>query len=227
MKIQEFVDEAHYINLDYRTDRKEFMDNQLKSLGLDGFINRFPGVDVFGKTEYIRDDNHKMFLAGQACSLAHQNVIREAKKNNSRNVLIMEDDALFYNCEDYNGIDIIEKALDDLSKINDWEIYFLGSGIHDNELNLISPNLIKCECCISLQGYIVNERCFDKILNNKFDKPYDVMDIFLNNNFKEKYITYPVSLLQKGNNINDIGGHSTVGDDFWLNQFNKPINKKY
>lgn len=227
MKLQEFVDGAFYINLDYRVDRKDFMETQLKSLGMLDFVKRFPGVNVFNQTEYIRDDNHKMFLAGQACSLAHQNVVRAAKKNNFKNVLIMEDDALFYDCDDYKGIDIIERALDDLSKIDDWEIYFLGSGIHDKELNLISPNLIKCDCCISLQGYILNEKCFDKILENKFDKPYDVMDIFLNNNFKEKYITYPISLLQKENNISDIGGHSTVGNDFWLNQYNKPINKKY
>lgn len=228
MKIQDFVDEAYYINLDYRVDRRDFMDYQLKSLGLDNFIKRIPGIDVFGKIEHIREDSYKMFLAGQACSLSHKSVIQKAKNNGSKNVLVMEDDAVFYNCEDYNGLDIIEKALYSLSLIDNWEIYFIGSGVHDKELNLAAPNLIKCDCCISLHGYIVNEKCFDKILENKFDKPYDVMDIFLNNNFKEKYVTYPVSLVQSGNNISDIGGHSTVGVDFWTNQYkNKPLIKKY
>lgn len=227
MKIQEFVDEAYYINLDYRTDRRKFMETQLTKLGLYDFIRREPGVDVFGKTDYIRDDSHKMFLAGQACSLAHQNVIKRAKENGSKNVLIMEDDALFYDCDDYKSLEIIEFALDELSKIDDWEIYFLGSNIHDKELNLKSPHLIKCGCCISLQGYIVNQKCFDKILENKFDKPYDVMDIFINNNFTEKYITHPVVLLQNGDGLSDIGGHKTLGVDFWLNNFNKPIIKNY
>jgi GR25 family glycosyltransferase involved in LPS biosynthesis len=227
MKLQDFVDEAYYINLDYRTDRREFMENQLKSLGLVDFIKRVPGVNVFDKTEYIREDNDKMFLAGQACSLAHKNVIRMAKENGSKNVLILEDDALFYDCESYKGLDIIEKSLDNLSKIDNWEIFYLGSNIFDKELNLVDDNLIKCECCVSLQGYIVNHTCFDKILENKFDKPYDVMDIFINNNFKEKYITYPVTLLQNGNDISDIGGHSTMGKDFWINKFNKTIVKKF
>jgi GR25 family glycosyltransferase involved in LPS biosynthesis len=164
MKLQDFVDEAYYINLDYRTDRREFMENQLKSLGLVDFIKRVPGVNVFDKTEYIREDNDKMFLAGQACSLAHKNVIRMAKENGSKNVLILEDDALFYDCESYNGLDIIEKSLDNLSKIDNWEIFYLGSNIFDKELNLVDDNLIKCECCVSLQGYIVNHTCFDKIL---------------------------------------------------------------
>lgn len=227
MRIQDFVDEAYYINLDYRTDRREFMENQLKSLGLIDFIKRVPGVNVFNKTEYIRENNDKMFLAGQACSLAHQNVIRMAKNNGSKNVLILEDDALFYNCESYQGLNIIESALDNLSKVDNWEIFYLGSNIFDKELNLVSNNLIKCECCVSLQGYIVNHTCFDKILENKFDKPYDVMDIFVNNNFKEKYMVYPVTLLQKGNDVSDIGGHTTMGNDFWINQFNKPIIKNF
>jgi GR25 family glycosyltransferase involved in LPS biosynthesis len=227
MKIQEFVDEAYYINLDYRTDRREFMETQLKSLGLYDFIKRIPGVDVFGKTEYIVEDHNKMFLAGQACSFAHRNAIKKAKENGSKNVLVLEDDALFYNCDEYNGLDIIESALDDLSKINNWEIYFLGSTIYDKELDLRAPNLIKCECCVSLQGYVVNHTCFDKIIDNKYDKPFDVMDIFINNNFKEKYITYPAALTQCGNNISDIGGHTTMSIDFWLDFFNKPVIKNY
>jgi hypothetical protein len=53
------------------------------------------------------------------------------------------------------------------------------------------------------------------------------MDIFINNNFKEKYITYPVTLLQNGNYISDIGGHSTMSEEFWLSHYNKPIIKNF
>ena len=209
--MSENIDKIYYINLEKRTDRKEQIEKELDQFGL--------------PYERINAIEHTEGCIG--CSCSHLFALKKAKEKGYKNVLIMEDDALFYDCDDYKSLEIIEFALDELSKIDDWEIYFLGSNIHDKELNLKSPHLIKCGCCISLQGYIVNQKCFDKILENKFDKPYDVMDIFINNNFTEKYITHPVVLLQNGDGLSDIGGHKTLGVDFWLNNFNKPIIKNY
>lgn len=224
MKIKDFISAGYYINLDYREDRNRFMQNQLNELGLSDVVKRYSAVKAFDKTEYIRDDAEKMLAATRAAALSHKNLVQIAKDNNYENILILEDDALFYNCEEYKGMDIIEKALDDLNAIPNWEIYFLGANLHDVELNLISPNLIKCNCAVSTQSYILNKNTFDRILNEEL---ITYMDVFLDRTFTEKYISYPIANIQCSNDVSDIGGHSSVGLDFWLNQYNKPVNKLF
>jgi GR25 family glycosyltransferase involved in LPS biosynthesis len=227
MKIQEFVDGAFYINLNHRKDKDEFMVNQFNQLGLNNFVERFSAISAFDSIEYRLDDSEKMFLLGRATSLSHKSVVEMAKKRKYKNVLIMEDDAMFHRTNDYHGLDTVEKSLDELKLFENWEILFLGANLHDKELNLVSKHLIKCDCCISTHAYILNEKCYDKILSNNFDKPFDVMDIFLNNNFKEKYIVYPVGVIQKEGNISDIGGHYSFNNQFWLSQYDKPIKKNF
>lgn len=225
MKIQDFVDGGFYINLDHRKDKNEVMVNQLKDLGLDEFVERFSAVAAFDTIDYRVTDNDKMFLLGKATSQSHKTIIQIAKDRGYKNVLILEDDALFY--ENTKSLEIIESALDELNKVDEWDVFFLGANLHDKELNLQSEHLIKCDCCISSHAYILNEKCFDKILNNGFDKPFDVMDIFLNNNFKNKFITYPATVIQRGGNVTDLGGHISMSEEFWLSHYNKPIIKNF
>lgn len=220
MKIKDFISGGFYINLDYRKDRNDHMINELSSNDLLDVVNRFPAVKAFEKTEYIRNNEAKMLSATLAAASSHREVVKIAKENNFEKILILEDDAKFYNTENYRGIDIIEKALDQLSNIDNWEIFFLGSNLHDTELKLCTPNLIKCDCCVSTQAYILNRNTFDKILN---EPEIRYMDVFLNNNFTEKYIVYPLSLVQKSDDVSDIGGHPSVGVEFWESQYNKPL----
>jgi len=225
MKIQEFVSGAFYINLEHRKDKNEFMIEQFKRLGLDAFVERFPAISAFDTIDYRVDDNHKMFLLGQACSLSHKNIIQIAKDRGYKNVLIFEDDALFYENETYTALQIIEEALNELTKINNWDIFYFGANLHDKELKLYSDHIIKCDCCTSTQAYILNSTSFDKVLENKFDKPFDVIDIYLNNTFKNKYLVYPAAVIQKGGGVSDIGGHVCFNEEFWLSHYNKPIIK--
>lgn len=226
MKLQDFIGGGFYINLDHRIDKNEFMMNQLTKLGLDSIIKRFSAVKVSDKTEYTREDPQMMLKLGLATAASHKSIVNIAKKNNWKNVLILEDDALFYNTDEYKAINIIEKALDELNNIPDWDIYYLGSNLCDTELRFHTEHLLRCDCCMSSHAYILNERTFDIILNYSFDKPFDAMDFFLHKTFTNKYITYPAVVLQKGNNISDIGGHPSYGESFWLDQYkNKPIIK--
>lgn len=220
MKIKDFISAGYYINLDYRTDRNKHMMSELKTHHLENDIKRFPAIKAFEKTEFIINDSSKMLSATLAASASHREIIKIAKQNDFENVLILEDDAKFYNTENYKGIDIIEKALDQLSIIENWEIFFLGSNLHDEVLNLHSPNLIKCDCCVSTQAYILNKKTYNRILE---ENEIRYMDVFLNNTFKEKYITYPLSLIQKSDDISDIGGHVSMSTKFWESQYIKPI----
>lgn len=225
MKIQEFVSGGFYINLDHRSDKNEMMISQLKSLGLYGFVERFSAIAAFNTIEYRVTDDKKMSLLSRSASLSHKKIIQIAKDRCYKHVLVLEDDAFFY--ENTKSLQTIESALDELNKIDDWDVFFLGSNLHDKELKLQSDHLIKCDCCVASHAYILNEKCFDAVLSNGFDTRWDILDIFLNNNFKNKFISYPATVIQRGCIVTDAGGHMSMNEEFWLNQYNKPIIKNY
>jgi hypothetical protein len=227
MKIQEFVDGAFYINVDHRTDKNQFMIEQFKKLGLENFVERFSGISPYDTVDFRADDSEKMFLLGSAGSRSHKEVIRIAKNRGYKNVLVFEDDALFYEKDNYNGLTTVELALDELSKINDWDIFYLGANIADSELNLHSEHLIKCQVCICTHAYILNSKHFDKVIENGFDRPWDFLDIFFNDVFKNKYVSYPISVIQKGGLQTDIGGVVSMGEEFWLSHYDKKIIKHF
>jgi GR25 family glycosyltransferase involved in LPS biosynthesis len=226
MKIQDFVDGGFYINLDYRKDRNELMKNQLVELGLDELITRVSATSVTNSTVYSLDNQELITSISRATSESHRKIIQIAKERKYKNVLILEDDALFYNDNNIKGIDIIEKCLDDLDKIPDWEIFFLGTSIHDTTLNLVSNNIIKCDCCVAAHAYILNENSYDTLLSIDLTKEY-AMDLWMDRNLTEKYVAYPMAVPQRGGDLSDIGGHLCVGPDFFKRQYERPIIRNF
>lgn len=225
MKLQDFISKGFYINLDYRKDKKLHIEQELALYGLQDVIVRFSAIKAFETVEYIRESPEKMLQASIATARSHKEVIKLAKDNNLVNVLILEDDIKFYNTEFYRGLDIIETALDQLQYIDNWEILFLGTNLHDSILHLNSPNLVKCSCCVSTQAYILNSSTFSRILD--YEGEITHMDVFLDRTFDEKYVIYPLSLVQKSEEISDIGGHISPSLEFWKNHYKKPIIKSY
>lgn len=220
MKIQDFIDAGFYINLDYRKDRDEIMRNQLIQLGLDNVITRVSAIAVTDSTVYSLDNKELIQSISRATAESHKKIIRLAKEKKYKNVLILEDDAFFYN--GIKSLELIEKCLDDISKIPNWEVFFLGTNIHDTSLNLITDNIIKCNCCVSTHSYIVNENSYDRLLSFDSDKDY-AMDMWIDQNLTEKYVSYPMAVPQRGGDLSDIGGHPSIGPDFWEKHYEKPI----
>jgi GR25 family glycosyltransferase involved in LPS biosynthesis len=220
MKIKEFTPGGFYINLDYREDRNLFIQQELSKYDLFSHVLRLPAIKAFDSTQHIINDSEKMLKASTATAQSHIKAIQIAKRNNWDKVLILEDDAQFYNTETYQGIDVIEQALDQLNTIPDWEVFYLGANLCDETLVKVDTNLIKCDCCYSTQAYILNSSTFDRILE---EDTITHMDVFLNRHFKNSYIPYPLALIQKSDDISDIGGHKTFSNSFWENQYNKPI----
>ena len=73
------IKHAFYINLLSRSDRKQHVENQLKSIGINA--QRFNAI--------------KMTNGAIGCSMSHLKIIETAKLNNWEHVLIVEDDILF------------------------------------------------------------------------------------------------------------------------------------
>ena len=225
MKLQEFVDGGFYINLDYREDRNKLMMNQLIDLELNTFVERISAVSVTNSTVYSLDNQELITSISRATAESHKKIIRIAKDRNYKNVLILEDDAVFFNDENVKGMDIIEKSLDQLSTIPNWDVFFLGTNIHDESLNLIGENLVKCDCCVSTHAYILNCNSYDKLLSLDLTTQY-AMDIWIDRCLTEKYVAYPMAVPQRGGDLSDIGGHPSFGPNFWKSHYDKPIVRK-
>jgi hypothetical protein len=226
MKLQDFVNGGFYINLDYREDRNLLMKNQLIDLELDKIVERMSAVSITSSTVYSLDNKELITSISRATAESHKKIISTAKERNYKNVLILEDDALFLNDENVEGLTIIEKSLDDLNNIPNWEVFFLGTNIHDKSLNLVGNNLIKCDSCVSTHAYILNCNSFDKLLSLDLTTHY-AMDIWIDQCLTEKYVAYPMAVPQRGGDLSDIGGHPSFGPDFWKKHYEKPIIRNF
>ena len=79
----EDIKHAYYINLEHRTDRKEHVELQLKTLGIEA--SRFDAI--------------KMENGAIGCSLSHLKLLEQALENQYDHILIMEDDITFLDPE--------------------------------------------------------------------------------------------------------------------------------
>lgn len=211
MKITDFFADAYYINVDDRVDRREKIENELKKYNLFDFVKRFNAF----KPDIKTPEN-----CVRSSGASHREIIRIAKNQNLKNILILEDDVFFKD----NGINIIESSLDTLSEI-DWEIYYMSANIFDNPLQLISNNLIKIDGCYCIHAYAVNNTVFDKIL--LYDPYKDIpFDAYITINQYKKYGTYPLSCSQYDGVSDNVGGYMSY-DSIFENVYsrNTIINK--
>jgi GR25 family glycosyltransferase involved in LPS biosynthesis len=148
--------------------------------------------------------------------------------------LIFEDDVIIYE----NGLKNIEKALDDISKIRNWDMLYLSGLVIDNNLKYITDNLVKANIILTGHAYAVNKCAYDRIL--KYDPELDcAIDGWYGQQAKEggelgslfnKYLVYPLSMHQRHSvsdiDISDNGipsnGHGLAP---YIATYSKPIIK--
>jgi len=233
----EFLDGCYYINMDHRTDKNAAMIQHLSSLGIADQFQRFRGVspkeigfepisstfthpypNPHGKFEHIH--------YSIACSRAHINLIQHAKDTNKRAILILEDDARFYSENGANPIENVYNALKQIKKINDWELLYIGGGIGDKELNFVDENILKTDLPANAYAYIVNHTAYDGFINNR-----DIIqwsDCFMTMYFKQKYMIYPLTVVEEMVNHTDIMETQCIPNlNFRREAYNKPIRKLY
>lgn len=232
MKIQDFFKESFYINLDSRTDRKEQFVNEIKEYGLTDFIKRSPACvpkidDVGNDFELLGYRKHG------ACGRSHRNLVQYAKDKDLENILILEDDAVFYNDGDTSAIDLIESALDTLVNIPDWDLVYLGGIIHEEDNHKPFGNLRKVDKILTTHAWGINKRCYDTILKyrpgdgltEEFDSPIDG-NIGTNTNLN-KFLVYPLAVYQRPNILSDCAINSDgvilKSDDVnpWISNYTK------
>ena len=135
----EFLDKIIYINLEHREDRRQIMrDFFNKGQIPDDKIMRFPAIQ------------HEVGAVG--ASYSHINVLKLAKENKWKNVLILEDDVEWVNFEEnYKEIERLMKE--------DWDVFMIGGTYVDKEE-------LRVKIGYSGYSYIVREHYYDNLLQN-------------------------------------------------------------
>lgn len=117
MVFQNIFDKTYIINLPERIDRKHEIQAELKSIGSDlitGKVELFPAI----KPHDYGDFPSQGVLG---CFLSHLQVLKLAREENLKNVLIIEDDLAIS-----RRIRRISSILPDFLNDRDWDIIFLG-----------------------------------------------------------------------------------------------------
>lgn len=155
--LDEFVDCKVLINLEERSDRLETSKKELASVGITNF-SLFKGI------------KHSIGISG--CSRSHYEIIKLAKEQNYKNVLIFEDDIKFTLERETFRETITNAFLDiQLKNLNVSMLYLGGnlkgmpeSGKHEHVR--YGRNLFELIGCKTTHAYIVFENVYDTIINN-------------------------------------------------------------
>jgi GR25 family glycosyltransferase involved in LPS biosynthesis len=137
-----------YINLESRKDRKEHIEQELKSVGINGV--RFNAVKL---------QNGRI-----GCSMSHLKCLQIAKKNNWPYVMICEDDLLFIDKEK------AVKHMNDFFKLHsspsDTCNVMLLAGNNVPPYKNIDDTCIRVSHCQTTTGYIVKNEYYDTLMQN-------------------------------------------------------------
>jgi glycosyl transferase family 25 len=137
----EFVDKVIYINLDHREDRLEIM-------------KKFFADTKIPLDKVIRFSAIKRSFGALGCTESHMGVLKLAKSNGWKNILILEDDLQILNFnEGY-------RKLEELVALPKWDVIMLTGWYYRH-------NLPRVYSAGNSGAYLVNEKYIDTLLENR------------------------------------------------------------
>ncbi len=164
--INDYFDKIYCLNLNRRKDKWDKAKKRFDELKID--VERFPAID--GK--YLTDDDlipyKKLNKFEVGCILSHYQIIKNAKKNHFKKILIFEDDVLF--------IDNFQSLFkESISKINEWKLLYLGGSQWQwGDIEFVD-GFYYTNHTDGTFAYAIDESMYDAILNTSKinDKPID------------------------------------------------------
>ena len=146
LKIISDIKYCFYINLDFRTDRKAFVEEELTKIGLSSVYQRFNA---------IKNVNGRI-----GCSLSHLKCLQMAKENKWDHILICEDDIQFLNPTLFvNNLNRF------LNNHDNWDVLLLA-GNNVPPYVPIDDTCVKVSHCQTTTGYIVKSHYYDTLIDN-------------------------------------------------------------
>jgi len=149
--MKEYFGKIYCINLSHRVDRWEESLIEFKKLGIQNDVERFEAYNI------------QPGIIG--CTRSHYEIVKIAKENNYKNVLIFEDDVKILHDD---ASKIISSAMEQVEKNNiPYDMVYLGGNIvGDESLSYrIDSNLGKLHQCKTTHAYIINSKAYDYIIN--------------------------------------------------------------
>lgn len=169
MKINQFVDKIFCINLKHRSDKREFIKKQCSKNKLD--ITFFKAIE-----------NKKGWIG---CLQSHLNILKIAKKERLKKILIIEDDCLF----------LTEPSINQKELPQDWEMLFLGGNmtklLEDDHFDARNKKWVKM-CCLTTHSYIIKSSIYDYLIK-ELQKCQEPIDVFYANKFHLKKTSYMIN----------------------------------
>lgn len=158
--LDQFVDKIFIINLRDRTDKYNLITNQLGKFG----IKNYERFDAIRPTpEIITSSNiASIFKSGIiGCKQSHIEVIKEAKKRNYRQILILEDDADLVE----NFIELFSHVVEEQKNIP-WQMLYLGANHRKQGVNIENCKYIKrCFDAFTTSSYIIRDSLYDTVIS--------------------------------------------------------------
>lgn len=239
-KLFNFVDYAAYINLRNRVDKKDILELHFSELGILPYVNR---LDAPEPLDFLRmvvpgfnatSIDPKLVTAdvkAHCCWIGHYKIIKEAKRLGASNALVFEDDAEFIKSPYYSSVDLVTSALAQLKTIKDWHVVYLGAlpdpHFKQVKYDLVTPNLIKVYQTYGAHAVLYNSIVFDNLINDceNFSKDWPPLpaDEYLNKIFKNKYLVYPMAVIQKKMNSDIVDGKREWYE--WEKSYEKIMNR--
>lgn len=138
------IEHAFYINLESRVDRKQHVEQQLASVGIQA--TRFNAI--------------KLNNGAIGCSMSHLKCLEIAKQNNWEHVLIVEDDILFLNPQ------LFKNQLNKFLHNDRTFDVILIAGNNMPPYQKIDDSCVKVYRCQTTTGYIVQRHYYDTLIAN-------------------------------------------------------------
>jgi glycosyl transferase family 25 len=140
------IKHSFYINLEARTDRKKWCEQQLRTVGIKA--QRFNAI--------------KLENGAIGCSMSHLKCLQIAKQQGWDHLLIIEDDIEFTNPQLFKTQ--LDKFLTNQKK-HDWDVVILA-GNNMPPFEAVADYCVKVTRCQTTTSYLVNGHYFDTLIAN-------------------------------------------------------------
>lgn len=160
--LSEYVDFKVLINLEERVDRYNETLLELQKVGISE-VAHFPAI------------KHTIGISG--CTRSHYEVVKMAKENGYKNILIFEDD-VYFECDEKMMKEKVSSCFEQINKNNiSPDFLYLGGYLttppdgrfHESDMlyhQYIDDNLFELGGCKTTHAYIIFESVYDKIISS-------------------------------------------------------------
>lgn len=214
--IFDYFDAIYCINLSRRSDRWQEVQKEFDKVGIKNKVIRFCAVET--------PNNWHI-----GCMLSHRGILKEAKKNWYKNILVFEDDVKFY-WQNEQSLQLIMPFL----KEEKWDLLYLGWYIcfWACPAMINKWNFYQCTWILGTFAIWYSNRIFEKLLeqipnsykeSEKFIKKHTAFDLFLWRYIQNQWRAFFLKKVFCGHmpGISDILKKEYNSDRRTYNMFNK------